>query len=737
MRSRLMRQVLGGVSSSLLMVLGAGAQQVTSAAAGEEAASKKTEALEEIIVTARKREETVRDIPTSINAFTGDELASLGYRSVEDILRVTPGVTFESGLTAASTSIIVRGVTSDSRSPGPRTVGRFYGDIPLSNPSVSGAEPDLDVFDMRTVEVLKGPQGTLFGASALAGALRYEPNLPEMGKWGGAAGIGGGTMASSEGTSHLYELMFNMPLGERFALRFAGSDRYVPGYIDDARSGDRDFNDYRAKLGRVMAGWEATDSLRVDVQYMKSEGRLGGYKYVEGKVPSRVRHLRYFNDYEDSDFSLYGGKVTWNLGPASLVIEGSNLKKDGDQLNDVSMFIGAPISGITLTQNFHPSTDQNAYELRVVSNSPSSGPALFANWNYVAGLFYMKADQATTILSRFNFPTFTRVVGGGGKVSSDEKAFYFDVTRNFGHWELNLGGRYFDEATRGKGVIPFVYNSTDPGGIPPTRFAFGDAQARTSQSGFNPKAAIRWFATDHATLVASYARGYRFGGLNSVPDPTVPTSYKSDEIDNYELGARTTWLDGRLTADLTAFYIDWKRLQILQRFGTLAYTYTANVGAAEIKGVEFALNAAPTPNWLLSVGGSYQDAKTAKFFNSAEWGPIEPGTRLGQAPLFTGYAQVRYKKPFARVEFDTTATYSYRSSARNNLINSIPLDAFGTVDLAASVQFKDMSLRPRLSLLGTNLTDKQAVLFGLRINNVDTISTNMPRQVMLKLDLAF
>ena len=659
---------------------------------------------------------------------------------MEDVLRLTPGVTFESGFTPSSTSIIMRGVTNDSRGTGPRTVGRFYGNVPLTNPSIMGIEPDFDIFDMRTVEVLKGPQGTLFGGSALAGAVRYEPNLPEMGKWSGAAGIGGGTMASSDDTSHVYELMLNAPLGDRFALRFAGSDRYVPGFLDDARSDDDDFNDYRAKQGRVMAAWEATDALRFDAQYLKYEGRLGGFNFVEGKVPGRVRINKFIDDYEDSDVDLYGGKITWDMGPASMVFEGNHLDKDRDQLNDVAIFLGVAGTGVTAGQNFLESTDQDTYELRVVSNSPSSGSALFADWNYAAGLFYMQSDQTRPVIITINFPAFTRKQGGGADVSAEEKAFYFDLTRNFGRWELNLGGRYFEQTTSGGAFQSFVYDSTAPGGIPPIEF-IPDASSYVSldDSGFNPKAAIRWFATDHVTLVASYAKGYRFGGINgNTFDPAfvIPFTFGSDRIDNYELGARTTWLDGRLTADLTAFYIDWQNLQVLQRASI--YAYTDNVGAAEIKGAEFALNVAPTPNWLLSIGGSYQDAKTSEFFNSGEWGPIESGTRLAQSPRFTGNAQVRYMKPFESAEFDTTVTYSYRSSSTNNLINTIPLDAFGTLDLAASVQFTNLSVRPRLSLIGKNLTDEEAAVFGFTLGTVaDVVSTNMPRQVMLKLDIAF
>jgi outer membrane receptor protein involved in Fe transport len=740
MHRRLIERILWA-SACVLGASGAAAQPATPATAnGAERTPRAGDALEEVIVTARKRDESVRDIPTSIDAFTGDTLVGLGFRTVEDVLRLTPGVTFEAGFTPSSTSIIVRGVTNDSRGTGPRTVGRFYGNVPLTNPSIMGVEPDLDVFDMRTVEVLKGPQGTLFGGSALAGAIRYEPNLPELGAWRAAAGVGMGVVASSDHTSRTYELMLNAPLGDRVALRFVGSDRYVPGFIDDARSDDDDFNDYRAKQGRLMASWAMTDALRLDVQYLKYEGSLGGFNYVEGKTPSRVRINKFIDDYEDSDVELFGGTASWDIGPATVVFEGNQLDKSRDQLNDVGLFLGVAGSGITAGQNFLEATDQSTYELRLVSNAPSAGPGLLADWNYVAGMFYMDSGQTRPVIITINFPAFTRKQGGGADISATEKAFYFDVTRNFGPWELNLGGRYFRQTTSGGAYRAFVYDSTAPGGIPPISFTPDlNSYVSLEDSGFNPKAALRWFASDNVTLVASYAQGYRFGGINGNSfDPAfvIPFTFASDEIDNFEVGLRTTWLDGRLTADVTAFLIDWQNLQVLQRASI--YAYTDNVGAAEITGAEFALNYAPSSAWLFSLGGSYQDAKTTEFFNSGEWGPIQSGTRLAQSPRFTGNVQVRHARTIGEYDFDTTATYSYRSSSKNNLINTIPLDGYGTVDLAAAVQFTGVSYRPRLSLVAKNITDEEAATFGFTLGSaVNVISTNMPRHVALKFDLSF
>ncbi|HWK50826.1 MAG TPA: TonB-dependent receptor, partial [Steroidobacter sp.] len=287
----------------------------------------------------------------------------------------------------------------------------------------------------------------------------------------------------------------------------------------------------------------------------------------------------------------------------------------------------------------------------------------------------------------------------------------------------------------------FNYSSLNPGGLPEgVQFVPNHASFVTlEETGFNPKAALRWFANDNATLIASYAQGFRFGGINGFslePAIPVPFTFGSDEIDNYELGLRTTWLNRRLTADVTAFYIDWKNLQILQRASI--YAYTDNVGAAEVKGVEMALNAALTEQWSVLLNASYQNAETSVFFQSGEFGPIAAGTRLPQSPRWTGAAQLRHQRSLGSLDFDGSLTYSYRDDSTNNLINSVPLKGYGTVDAALSLQSRSMTLQPRLSLLGKNLTDENVALFGFTLGTVtDVVSLNQPRQVMLKLDLTF
>lgn len=725
-----------------------------SAAVGAEEAAQQGTAtnvgpLEEIVVTARKREESLRDIPTSIDAFSGERLDELGYYSVEDILKLSPGVTFESGFSPSSTSIIVRGITNDSRGVGPRTVGRFYGSVPLTNPSIMGVEPDLDTFDMQTVEVLKGPQGTLFGGSALAGAMRYVPNSPDFERFHGATSLGAGRTASSSNTTKNAALMLNVPFSETFAMRFAGSIRDNAGWIDDTRSGESDINDFEARQGRLMAAWRPLDDVLVEAQYLEYRGDLGAFNWVEGTEPTRDRTQRSLDDSERAEVELYGVSLSWDTEPATAVLEVNRLQKDRDQLNDVTIFAGLFGTGITAGQNFLESTDQDTVEFRIVSNRPSQGPGLFGGWDYTLGLFYMDSDQTRPVIINLAFSDQLIRQGGGAVVNAEESAVFFDLTRTFdAPFELNLGGRYFRQRTSGGTFEDFSFSSAAPGGLPSEIPFVPDAEnfIRLRESDFNPKAALRWFASDEVTIIASYTKGFRFGGINGDQaqledaifdtDVEIPFTYESDTIHNWEFGVRSTWLDDRLTVDVTAFYIDWRNLQILQRAGVFAFT--DNVGRAEVRGVEFGFGAALTEHWSLTLNGSYQDAETKRDFESGEFGFIPSGTTLPQAPHWTGATQLRHVRTYGDFSLDGAITYSYRSSSKNNLLNTIPLDSFGTFDIALSAQNTSLALQPRLSLIGKNLADEEAAQFGFTLGGTaNAVSINQPRQVLLKLDLYF
>ena len=172
-----------------------------------------------------------------------------------------------------------------------------------------------------------------------------------------------------------------------------------------------------------------------------------------------------------------------------------------------------------------------------------------------------------------------------------------------------------------------------------------------------------------------------------------------------------------------------------QRSGVFAYT--DNVGGAEVKGIEFALNAALADYWSLLLNGSYQNAETTEAFVSGQFGPIASGTELPQAPEWTGAIQVGYDRTFNDLATSSSITYSYRGSATNNFVDSVPLSGFGTLDAAISVQGTAMTFQPRLSLIAKNITDESEAIFGFTLGGSDAISLNQPRYLGLKVDLHF
>lgn len=688
--------------------------------------------LEEVIVTATKREQSLRDIPTSIDAFSGEELDRLGATELADIIKLTPGATIEPGFTPGTSTVQIRGITNESRGVGPRTVGRFYDGVSLINPSIIGVQPDVDTVDMRTVEVLKGPQGTLFGGSALAGAIRYVPEQPDFEGFYGRASLGMGSMTDSDDSSYEYSLMLNLPVGDTFGLRFAGAVRDYPGYIDDAISGEEDINSYRSEHGRLLAKWQATDNFSANFSYLKQTGEIGAYSFLEGTDNERVREYKYLPEFEDTEFEIYGARFDYVTDNFTIVFDNNWLNKERSSQADLTYVVQLQGTGITVNQNFQPTTDQNSHELRIVSNAPTAGDGFFGGWQYTVGLYYMESDQNRPSTVNINLPGVVSTSVGGEFADATEKAIYFDLTKSFGdHWELNLGGRYFDQTTDGGNFL------TDGGdlGIPD-----GSTEATLSESDFNPKLALMYHANDNVTFYASAVSGFRFGGINGAAvaseEGGVPATYQSDSLDNYEIGVRTTWANNRVFADLTAFSIDWEDMQIQQRAGVVAYV--DNIGKAKVTGYEFALNALLGEGWSTRVAGAYTDARTKEDFDSASSGFIPSGTTLPQAPKWTGSANLSYETSWDSFDFQGSFTYSYRGSSHNNLQNSIPLDSYNMVDLAFSLGALNLPMNPRLNLIAKNLTDENVATFGWSLGtNVDMVSLLTPRQILLRLDLEF
>ncbi|MGH8506411.1 MAG: TonB-dependent receptor plug domain-containing protein, partial [Stenotrophobium sp.] len=230
--------------------------------------------LDEIVVTATKRPELVRDIPASISVLTGKKLEEMGAHELKDFIRSVPGLNKQDDIANSNMKLSIRGVGPDNGTN--QTVGIVYGDVALSDPYGSYTIADPDPWDLHTVEVLKGPQGTLFGATSLAGLIRYVPNSPELGNWGGLLSADW-THVDQGGTEPSFGVVLNAPIGDTVALRFAGSWQHKPGVLDVDNPSYKKVNadDGYTRTGRIMALWQPTDKFTLNAWYIKGQRNAG------------------------------------------------------------------------------------------------------------------------------------------------------------------------------------------------------------------------------------------------------------------------------------------------------------------------------------------------------------------------------------------------------------------------------------------------------------------------------
>ncbi|MEX1669543.1 TonB-dependent receptor [Zhongshania guokunii] len=704
--------------------------------------------LEEVLVTATKRETDLRDIPLSIDAFSGDALREIGVENVEGIARFSPGVSVSPGLDPEAAQIIIRGVSTDTFFTFfTRTFGMFYEDISLVNPSILGPQPNIDPFDLRSVEILKGPQGTLFGGSALSGAVRYVPNHPDYEQAYGKVAAAVGTLEGSDGKSHRYDVMWNQPLNDKLAMRFAVSTGDRPGYVKDLRSGEDDINTTDSQQYRGIVSWQASEKLEFRLNALRRETHQDDGSFADNDQEA-THSNRYFPDILDSrtDIVILTSEYGFEFADLSLIL--SQLDKDYPQRLDYSQFFGTSQAGIGAYGDTTIYSSQPSAELRLVSaEATQSDWWIFKDWDYVLGLFYIESDQFLSL------DIGTQETGNllqlKGDVYAEEKALFFDIKRSFGeHWELGFGGRYFEQSTTADisttadpvsglaGANPLVAALAPVINALPIEsgIGLGRDQGEISETVFNPKFTVQWRYSDEFSVFGSIVKGFRYAGANQNPsrDPDVPLFFESDEIWNYELGVRTEWFEGALQLDATVFQLEWTDMQVQQREYTGAFAYTDNVGGARNRGFELGMNMLLPAGFYLKLNGSYVDAQTTTFFDDFQ-GPAPAGTELPGSPPVSGSALLLWAYPFSEGQFSATLSYTYQNRNYNNLAQTYKHPPLALVGASANLSMTNWPGAPVFSLIGANLTNefKPAVVFDTPNSGGILTIFNPPRTVRL------
>ena len=606
-----------------------------------------TAILEEIVVTAQKRSERLLDVPMSLTAISGDQLTRSQSNRLEDFVGTVPGLTLVSYGSEGS-QLVIRGITSGSLAVN-GAVANYIDETPytVEGPFAApqASAPNLDTFDMQRIEVLRGPQGTLYGANALAGILKYVTNAPDPS--GFKSTVEAGTSAVENGHAGFdVHSMVNLPISGDTALRLVGYDNYYPGFIDDPSRGVRDSNGSHFTGGRASLLFEPTGdfSIRFSALYQnRSYGDFGTEDVNPGTLTPIYGNLIQENLIAQSGHEvtqLYNVTLDWNFGFARLLSTTSYHGFETHTAIDDSKNLGAVITSIFgapygLNYDYDISVHAITQEMRLASPADNALQwqlgAYFTNESANEFEPFYPIDVTTkqvlynfpTPLGIFNVPTHYREYAGFADLD-----YHFTPT-----FDVAVGGRYStnDQTFHETGIGIFAgSNGVD----------FGTS---SSQGVFTYSGDIRWHLTQQSMLYARVAEGFVPGGPNDVL-PTIgslPHSYSSSTTTNYEAGFKTSLLDNRLTVDVSAFDVLWHKIQlnaVIDGFGTLT-----NGGTARSYGAEWNFDYVPLSGLRLDFNGAYTDAYLTEATPASVNGRV--GDRLPAAPLWGISASADYERP--------------------------------------------------------------------------------------------
>ena len=679
MKNRVGTACLGSLVSLLALCSPALAQGASTQDADSQAGS--DERPSDIVVTATRRSETVRTVPFNIQAITSETLQNTGATDLADFARTVPGLSFTELGAERGTVIVLRGLRTGLDSAFSPTTTVYVDEVPMDLP-YRGGPLDLKLVDIERVEVLRGPQGTLFGGGAIGGTIRYISKKPDLEEFEGRVGAElSGTRYG--GANYNLTAMLNVPVNDWIAVRGNIGHFDNDGFIDNSRLGTKNINDDRVTSGRIAVLLKPSDDLRIDLTYNRQEARYGEESTLrESRAPLMTDVV--FPGSTRYTAQLANLTVAYDFGAASLTSSTSYVHERQRSKNDYTFFIRDALLGAFLPNipEFNVTTERygRSYgftqELRLVSNS--DGP-----FSWIIGGYYNKKRVREDQQERVPVPfpgqdAFEQNVLG--VELNDDKEFTYGYDNRFREyalfgelkyqltdaWQASIGGRYFDVKGRGDSYAIdqwFGIDGRDANGIARTVPFASERQTGT----YHEKRSVWRFNTSYKLgarnlIYATIAQGYRPGGFNlATPISGVVLEnrqYKSDDLISYELGGKFSLLDNRVYLSSALFYIDWSDIQASLRTPT-GFGYLGNAGKAVSKGVELELEARDlvAEGLRFNLGYSYTNVKLTETVERIGF----DGERVPYVPRHTLSLMADYETPVSadlKLGFNWLSTYT-------------------------------------------------------------------------------
>jgi iron complex outermembrane receptor protein len=633
-----------------VLAMPAGAQQV-----------QPSDQLEVVTVTAQKRKEDPAKVAMSISAVTGAQLQAEHVRDITDLTRVVPNISFTAasgngGAGPGTSNIEIRGISSTA---GAATVGVYLGDTPVTVGNVytmGNIEPKF--FDIDRVEVLRGPQATLYGASSMGGTIKFIPNEPdlkdrEFTTYTEASNTKGGS------ANYAANVVANIPLiADELALRIGVQAQHTGGYIDqvdgDGKVLANNINKISDQELRAALKWKPSRALTItpSVYYQKIDAKDIAAFNLELPLYQAQKQVR-----EPSKDTLLAPSVTinWDLGSVDLTSATSYFQRKFDRTQNGSAYNSyslstfltstddggkAPpelieaIAGLPSAVLLNNQVRQIAQEFRLASRPYD---AAVSPWTWLAGTYFSRQHTnvvendpiygVTDTFKQFGFDIADPELlpdARPGQFPNDNSfagAFHYREKQASIFGEVNY---YFSPAVHATVGARYLKADTtlEQRNGNYLAGAGNNSGAATSSKAFTPKYALTWEVSPTNTVYTSVAKGFRLGGNNIFVPPTTcgpdleangleagPPDYKPDSLWSYEVGSKSRFLNNRVSINADVFYVKWKNIQQGVYLPTCAYTYNANAGDATSKGFEFDIKAKPMPGLTLSASGGYVKAE--------------------------------------------------------------------------------------------------------------------------------
>ncbi|UAK25809.1 TonB-dependent receptor [Sphingomonas nostoxanthinifaciens] len=718
----------------------------------------------EIVVTALKRDTTLQKTPISISAVTGDTLSKSGVQNISNLAGAVPSLTFvDAG--PSFRRVVIRGI----QAAGEPTVGVYYDEAPVTGVigtanDAGGTTPELRLFDVQRAEVLRGPQGTLYGAGSMGGTLRIIYNKPTF----ETEGLADASISDTQDGGFNYELngMVNLPvITDKIAVRAVGFYQHNDGYIDNVTLGVKGINGLKSYGGRVMARVTPTERFTLDLAayinrtytdtptWIKESGRYNADYFT--RLPVRDR------------LNLYSATANWDLDSVKLTGVVSyfvrHIKSADDQSELIqsrrtaascaSLYNSGAACGPTTLSSFYGlidsqadsvvSPDQDVHALTTELRLSSAGTGPF---NWTVGGFYSHRHE-------FVHNAANNVDSNGDPIAS-QLVFYRNIYDTLNQaaafadlsWDitskLNItgGARYFHYSRSVAGETPMADVLLGARLVPLTR-------ASSKENGTVVKVNASYKFTPNIMAYFEAAQGFRPGGANQVIGlPEALTPYQSDKLWDYEAGIKTSFFQHKLTLNLDVFRIDWSNLQVTGRpaatMGT--FTFITNAGDARVQGVELEGGIRPLRGLTLSGSFSYMTPElTQDQTNATILAAGLKGDRIPYVPKMTMGGSAEYRFPLNRsLNAYLRGDYNHLSDSysdfRPNATYTRRIPAYDMVNARVGIETADgkrgvyLYVNNLFNALGITREFSGAFWVGRTLTNSAT-----PRTVGLNLRTAF